>query len=184
MASEEVHRLEILVNQIMQSVLYENGNQILHPAKLMLPEIIVEVFQSLQLRIKEHKIQFTFEQQEKDLEVFFDPLQLKGIFFNLFDNAIKYAGNGSQIEIRLTQRKEFVWVEFMDNGPGIPKEFQSNIFQKFFRVPTNNLHQIKGYGLGLYYISKIITQSGGEINLDTSHTPGCKFNFKLPMHSL
>ena len=99
-----------------------------------------------------------------------DRFHLSNIIGNLVDNAIKYSGESVRIDITARRANESTEIRIRDNGIGIAPDKQKHIFEKFYRVPTGNVHDVKGYGLGLYYAKTMVEKHGGTITV--SSTPG------------
>jgi len=111
--------------------------------------------------------------------VFADKLHLTNIIHNLLDNAMKYAGVNPEITIKTRRHHKKVILEISDTGPGISKEYHKKIFQKFFRVPTGNIHDVKGFGLGLYYVKNICQAHKWNIRLESEPGTGTKFIIEI-----
>jgi two-component system phosphate regulon sensor histidine kinase PhoR len=112
-----------------------------------------------------------------------DPVYVEGVITNLIDNGMKYAGDSPEINIKLTSTSEGIFVSVRDNGPGIPKEYQQLIFEKFFRVTSGNRHEVKGYGLGLNFCRQVMQQHGGSISQQNITGGGCEFILHFPTTS-
>jgi two-component system, OmpR family, phosphate regulon sensor histidine kinase PhoR len=110
-----------------------------------------------------------------------DRLHTTNIFYNLIDNAVKYAVEKPAIEITTSRQNKTITVEVGDNGPGISKEHQKKVFQKFFRVPTGNVHNVKGFGLGLYYVKNICHAHRWKISLVSELNKGSTFVIEIPV---
>lgn len=113
-------------------------------------------------------------------EVRADEMHLRQILSTLIDNAIKYSGESVKITLRAYSEADHTIIECSDNGFGISREHQRHIFEKFYRVPTGEIHHARGYGLGLYYTHKVIRQHGGEISVSSRIGKGSTFTIKLP----
>ena len=113
-------------------------------------------------------------------EVRADEMHLRQILSTLIDNAIKYSGESVKITLRAYSEVDHTVIECSDNGFGISREHQRHIFEKFYRVPTGEIHHARGYGLGLYYAHKVIRQHGGEISVSSRIGKGSTFTIKLP----
>ena len=109
-----------------------------------------------------------------------DKFHLTGVFNNLIDNAIKYCKEIPEITIRTLDHHKGYIIEVIDNGIGIGRENQKRVFQKFYRVPTGNVHDVKGFGLGLSYAKTIVEAHGGEISLQSELGKGCLFQIYIP----
>ena len=109
-----------------------------------------------------------------------DVLHLTNIFHNLLDNASKYSGPTPVITIGTTRNDHSILIRISDNGPGISPEFQHRVFQKFYRIPTGNLHDVKGFGLGLFYVKTICKAHKWEISLESLPGKGATFVIEIP----
>jgi len=109
-----------------------------------------------------------------------DRLHLTNILHNLLDNAMKYAGVNPEINIKTRKIHKKIVLEISDTGPGISKEYHKKVFQKFFRVPTGNIHDVKGFGLGLYYVKNICLAHKWSIRLESELGKGTKFIIEIP----
>ena len=106
-----------------------------------------------------------------NLPILADRLHLTNILYNLLDNAIKYCREEPVIDIEAIDRGRDILLRIADQGIGIPAEHQPKVFKKFYRIPTGNVHDVKGFGLGLYYIKSVCTAQGWKIQLRSE--PGC-----------
>lgn len=109
-----------------------------------------------------------------------DRMHLTNIFYNLLDNAVKYAGDSPEIQITSVCKQNKIVVSVSDNGPGIARIHQKRVFQKFYRIPTANVHDVKGFGLGLFYVKSICDAHRWKISLDPSPTIGTTFIIEIP----
>jgi len=110
-----------------------------------------------------------------------DALHMTNILFNLVDNAVKYSGERPEITIRTQARHRGVVLVIADKGPGIPVKYQRQVFKKFFRVPSGNIHDVKGFGLGLYYVRNVCTAHGWNIRLESRQGEGTTFLIDIPL---
>lgn len=110
-----------------------------------------------------------------------DPASLNNALVNLLDNALKYNTNPPRISIAFSIGAGFAEISISDNGIGIPEVYHRMIFDQFFRVPQGNLHDVKGFGLGLSYVKEVIKQHGGEIVVRDNEPSGSIFMIKLPL---
>jgi len=109
-----------------------------------------------------------------------DRLHLETAFHNIIDNAIKYSRAAVEIHLDIVENTRDCIIKIRDNGMGIPPQFIKNIFEKFFRVPQGDAQSIKGFGLGLYYVSSIVKKHGGHISVQSKEQPGTEFIITLP----
>jgi two-component system phosphate regulon sensor histidine kinase PhoR len=108
-----------------------------------------------------------------------DKLHFSNLIFNILDNAIKYCSVEPDILIRLEETKKHYIISFDDNGIGIPKDYRKKIFNRFYRVPTGNVHNVKGFGLGLDYVHKIVQRHGWRINVSENSRKGSTFILEI-----
>ena len=118
--------------------------------------------------------------EPETMMIFADELHFKNVISNLLDNAIKYCSRKPHIQIQCTEVKEGIEIKIKDNGIGISKENLPNIFDKFYRIPTGNLHDVKGFGLGLNYVKLICKQHGGNIKVSSELDKGSEFCIFIP----
>jgi two-component system phosphate regulon sensor histidine kinase PhoR len=114
-------------------------------------------------------------------EIIADPVHITNVVYNLLDNAIKYCATKPEITIQTRNIKNGVQLEFTDNGIGMKREDLKMIFDKFYRVPTGNLHDVKGFGLGLFYVKLIIAEHKGKIDVKSTLGRGTTFTIWLPL---
>ena len=110
-----------------------------------------------------------------------DHVHLLNILNNLIDNAIKYAKETPFLDIRTKNKENMLIIEMEDKGVGISKDHQKKIFDKFYRIPTGNVHNVKGFGLGLSYVFNVIKNHGGLVEVKSSLGKGSTFCIKLPL---
>jgi two-component system, OmpR family, phosphate regulon sensor histidine kinase PhoR len=109
-----------------------------------------------------------------------DRLHIQGVIINLIDNSLKYSDNKPEIIIEIEQSFGSVMLTISDNGQGIPQEYISRIFDKFFRVPKGDLHNVKGYGLGLSFADLVMKHHSGSISVKNLKDSGCEFTLTFP----
>jgi signal transduction histidine kinase len=179
MASMELNRLEKLVNRVLDQSLLEEKTALENPERIDLNALVAEVIKGFELRAKSENAQLIFDHSEDGLTVSGDWLYINSVLINLIDNSLKYAAPAAEIQVGTYAQKGYVCVSVTDNGPGIPHEYQSRIFEKFFRIPGDNRHNVKGYGLGLTFARQVMKQHGGSISVKNLNT-GCRFILSFP----
>lgn len=180
MIHEENKRLESLVESILQSAVIEKGELKIKQEKINAHEIITSVVKNTQLRVQAQHGEIVTRFVASNAYVDADPMHLTNVIANLLDNAIKYCERTPLIQIS-TRNEVGGWfvVEIQDNGIGIKKEYQSRIYEKLYRVPTGNVHNVKGFGLGLSYVKTIVDLHDGKIELESQLNIGSTFTIKL-----
>ena len=183
MIQEENKRLSVLVESILQTALLDKGEFKLKKSDFNLHEIILQSIKNIQLQIEKQggKINVNLN-AENDL-LFADKVHLTNIIFNLLDNAIKYSKENPVIEIGTENSARGIILKVSDNGIGISKENLKKIFEKFYRVPTGNVHNVKGFGLGLSYVKAIVEKHGGDIFAESEPGKGSVFTLFIPFRS-
>ena len=116
-----------------------------------------------------------------------DEMHLGNVIYNLMDNAVKYSAENRPIILVVStwnDENNHLYISIEDNGIGIKKEYQKHIFDKFYRVPTGNKHDVKGFGLGLSYVKKIVSDHNGTIKVESEPNIGTKFIIEIPTINL
>jgi two-component system phosphate regulon sensor histidine kinase PhoR len=144
---------------------------------LLVIENIIETY-SVQIGEKEGFFSFRIEGDAFNVTGNLDLFHIA--LGNIVDNAIKYCTTKPEIDILLTSKNNMVLIDISDNGIGIPKDQQSQIFEKYYRVPTGNIHDNNGFGLGLYHVKSIVTKMGGKIKVTGSKGKGSRFSLEFP----
>ncbi len=175
MATSEMDRLELLATRVLNTSLLETGKIYLEQESYDLKKLVNEVIQTMQLRIQQQGAKVSFENTGRNFLIAMDKLHMQGVLVNLLDNSLKYGDKPINIHIQLTENNGKVQLAFTDNGPGIPEEYKEKVFEKFFRVPTGNRHNTKGYGLGLSYAAQVMRQHNGSIYVNNVAEGGCVF---------
>jgi len=181
-------RMTRLVNDLLDVTRIDQGRLILKKEKVDIAEIMGEMIGEFMPLVKEKKLAVIFLNDSKNaatkrkiFNVLSDREKLGLVIENLFSNAIKYTKLGGEIEINLSKKQGFVVLSIKDNGVGIPKDQQMQVFSKFFRSDNIVKYQTEGTGLGLYIAKNIIEQSGGRMWFHSREHIGSVFNFSLPM---
>ena len=177
---DENNRLQSQVEQVLQVAILESGNRQFKIKKTNVHELLDVVISSLELRIKEENIKFELIKDAPIPFIMSDKVHLLNVFYNLIDNAFKYTSNNKEISINTWNENNSIVISVKDNGIGISKEHQQNIFKNLYRVPTGNIHEVRGFGLGLYYVKTIVDQFGGRIELKSELGEGSNFELIFP----
>jgi|JI10StandDraft_1071094.scaffolds.fasta_scaffold246706_2 two-component system phosphate regulon sensor histidine kinase PhoR len=143
-------------------------------------QIIHLAIKNMQMQIEHNNATIELLLNATQMKIMGDKNQLVAVICNLIDNAIKYTNSNAIITIKTSNKNHQLIITLSDNGNGIPKEFHQKVFEKYFRIPTDDIHNVKGFGLGLAYIKKIVDLHQGEIKLDTNIEKGATFIIDFP----
>jgi signal transduction histidine kinase len=177
-SQKELQRLSDLVEKVLNIAVDERQTLTINLELVRPAELVQEL-------VTRHKLQaakpvhFEVDMEPSDA-LPLDRLHIAGVINNLIDNAIKYSREEVTIAIR-GRRDETGWrLTVQDDGIGVPKSYQDAVFDRFFRVPTGNLHPVKGFGLGLYYVRQVVERHGGHIAVRSEPNRGSEFSLWLP----
>jgi signal transduction histidine kinase len=180
-AGKELERLDELVTKVLHTGMPGNGNRYVQPKPVELNGLVSEVVHAFRARTKEKEAKIHF-MPGPPLSLELDALHIYGVLYNLLDNAVKYSQRSdTDIKVYIEQHKNEVLVHVSDNGPGIHADYLPKVFDKFFRVPSGNVHNIKGHGLGLSYSQQVMQQHGGRLTVKNNAGEGCTFTLHFPL---
>lgn len=177
---EESKRLGNQVEKVLQMSVLDEGKIDLDKKPLDINHIISQIVKKMSLQINQHSANVELDLIENIDSVVADEIHVTNILYNLLDNALKYCSDSPILLISTKEHKDGVKVTIEDNGIGISRENQKRIFDKFFRVPTGDIHNVKGFGLGLSYVKKVVNDHGGYINVESELKKGTIFTIYLP----
>ncbi len=178
--SEQTQRLSAQVDKVLQMASIEKQVLQLDLQTIELKAFIEKSIEDFKTSQNGNKYAINFESSVSDWTVKADQLHFSNVIFNILDNAIKYCDEAPSIWVSLSQSKKQIYLKFADNGIGIPKEFRKKIFGRFFRIPTGDIHNVKGFGLGLDYVRKIIARHDWEIEVADNSPKGSIFTIIIP----
>jgi signal transduction histidine kinase len=178
---DESKRLSFQVEKVLQTAIFEKGKMNLKIRRLDLHELISNVVKNFIIQVKNRNGQIVKNLDAAYALVNVDEVHFANVLLNLLDNAIKYCKTEPYIIVSTENRKKSIVILVTDNGIGISKENQKHIFEKFYRVPTGNVHNVKGFGLGLSYVKKIVTEHGGKIGMISELNKGTTFEISIPV---
>jgi signal transduction histidine kinase len=181
-SQHELGRLSGLVEKVLHISIEENHEMVLHREKVNLRDLIATILASQELKAGK-EVRFTFTCEPEDLALNVDRMHFSNAINNLIDNAVKYSYQKVDIRIDARMKGRSCLLTLKDDGIGIAAPYQPLVFDKFFRVPTGDLHQVKGFGLGLSYVKKIIEMHGGSIRLKSEPGKGTVFSIVLPVEA-
>lgn len=178
---DETKRLSLQVEKVLQMALFEKERSILSLTDMHINELITDIAKTFSLKVtnKGGKVITTLN-ATYDLALV-DEIHFTNIIYNLMDNALKYSIKPLLLEISTQNDKNgHIVIEIKDNGIGISKNDQKRIFEKFYRVSTGNLHNVKGFGMGLAYVKRMVTEHKGTIRVQSDLNIGTKFIITIP----
>jgi two-component system phosphate regulon sensor histidine kinase PhoR len=177
----ENERLRQQVERVLQLSTLENGGPDLERAEVDMHELAQEVSRSFAVLLQERNGIAKLELSATAHTVLGDRVHLGNALFNLMDNAVKYSKDPPRITIGTVNDRKRLRITVRDQGIGIRREDLKNIFERFFRVHTGNVHDVKGFGLGLHYVAGIVRAHGGKVHVDSIWGEGSAFTIELPL---
>lgn len=174
---EQLEKLSALVERILLMSMKERGNFCLDVSETNIRDMFEKIAQETRLRTtKACDIQI---EADKDLTAVFDVKLMSSVVSTLVDNAIKYSGESVRILLKSIRKSDKFLISVSDNGIGIAPEHQRHVFEKFYRVPHGDIHEVKGYGIGLYFVKTIVERHGGRISLTSTPMEGSTFTIEF-----
>ena len=181
--NDETKRLRFLVEKVLQMSMFDKKKAVFKKKELDLNEMVENIAKSFTLRVEHTGGKIYTEIEAIDSAIFVDEMHFQNVIFNLMDNAVKYRKQDKPIDIylRTWNDNDHLYLSVRDTGLGIKKENLKKIFDKFYRVHTGNVHDAKGFGLGLAYVHKVVDLHDGEIKVESEYGKGTTFTIKLPV---
>lgn len=177
---KENKRLENQVERVLNVAKLDKQKLILQKTNIKIHQLITEAKETFEFNQLEHDGKIILELNATNDSIIADKVHITNVIYNLLDNAIKYCENSPEITIKTNNERKGLNIEVEDNGIGMKKEDIRYIFDKFYRVPTGNLHNVKGFGLGLFYVKMIIEEHGGTIKVKSTLGKRTLFCIWLP----
>ena len=177
---KENKRLETQVERVLNISTLDTENTTLNKKSLDFHELLDEVKDTFDFNQLANGGKILIENNASVFTIQADPIHITNVVYNLLDNAVKYCTTKPFISITTKNERNYLVIEIKDNGIGIRKEDLKMIFDKFYRVSTGNIHDIKGFGLGLFYVKLIINEHNGSIDVKSKLGEGSTFTIKLP----
>lgn len=178
-SSNELQRLSLLVDKVLKLSMLEKKEIDLKYETVDLRSVVGEVVASMRLQLEKYHAKVDIHTSGNTTLVA-DRLHLLSVVFNLLDNSLKYSKTDPVIDFSIHGYEQQVELVVTDNGIGIEPDYQQKVFDKFFRVPTGNTHNAKGYGLGLSYVAHIVEKHNGTVTVESESGKGTRFIIKLP----
>lgn len=180
--ADETKRLGFQVDKVLQVSLFERDKSTLSFKTVDINRVLHNVASTFQLKIESIGGQIKETIPQREALVYADEMHITNVMFNLLDNALKYRDENALIlEIESKQLKDQLIIRIQDNGIGIKKEYLKKVFERFYRAPSGNVHNVKGFGLGLAYVRKIILDHNGSITAESELNIGTTFIIHLPL---
>jgi two-component system, OmpR family, phosphate regulon sensor histidine kinase PhoR len=177
---DENHRLGEMAEKILQTAILEKGNLHLRPEAIDMHVLIADAIHkiAIQIEIRDGVITQSLKSEHPLIKA--DKVHLSNVIFNLLDNANKYSPRKPQIMVSTADAENGIFISITDKGMGISKANLKRIFEKLYRVPTGDVHNVKGFGLGLSYVKFIVEKHGGTISVESEPGKGSTFTMFLP----
>ncbi len=182
--NDETKRLRFQVEKVLQMSMFDRQKTTLKLEDIDANLAIFNIVNTFKLKVEKYGGHITAHLDAMDAIVNVDEMHFTNVIFNLLDNAVKYRDPDKPLDLKVLSRDlpgERLEITIADNGIGIRREDLKKIFEKFFRVSTGNRHDVKGFGLGLAYVKKMVNELGGEISVESTINVGTKFIIILPL---
>lgn len=181
--NDETKRLRFQVEKVLQMSMFDKQKAVLKLVEIDVNEMLTGVIHTFALKVERYNGKITSSLEATDSNVFADEMHLTNVMFNIMDNAVKYKKPDEDLvlDVKTWNVPGKLMISIQDNGIGIKKENLKKIFDKFYRVHTGNLHDVKGFGLGLAYVRKIVQDHKGTIRVESDYNVGTKFIIALPL---
>ena len=178
--ADENKRLAMVVENVLRTAVMDKGELKLKIVDIDVHDVVSQVLQNMEIQLEQRGGQFITDLKAINTLVEADEIHLTNVVFNLVDNALKYTDKIPLIKVGTRNEEQGIVVFIEDNGIGIAKDNQKKIFEKLFRVPTGNIHNVKGFGLGLSYVKAIVDKHNGWIKVKSEPNRGSRFEILIP----
>lgn len=178
---EENKRMNKHVETILQAAITEKQELQLKKIQLHLHELTRKIVENYQLQLKEKEAKVVLQLNAKNDMLVADEVHFSNLLSNLIDNAIKYSKDNLEIKITTHSTNKYIVIMIEDNGIGMSKETMKRVFEKFYRAHTGNVHNVKGFGLGMSYVKTVIDAHKGKIRVDSTLGKGTTFTIEMPV---
>lgn len=179
-SQNELGRLTGLVEKVLNMAREERTPMKINREEIDVREICENIINSQTIKQEEKNVKFLLDIDDEASKIHADRFHMVNVIQNLLENSIKYSGDQVTISIICKRQKEGVKLLLRDNGIGISKKHQTKVFEQFYRVPTGDVHNVKGFGLGLHYVKNIVEKHGGKVYLQSEINKGSTFTIILP----
>ncbi|MBT1689811.1 sensor histidine kinase [Dawidia soli] len=179
-AQHELNRLTVMTDKILETSVFETNGVDYRPERIDMDTITQQIIVSMKMVFETRGATIHYNKEGNNFVLHGGAIHLTNVIYNLIDNALKYSAKSPVITVSLKNAADSVSLSVKDEGLGIAAEYQKKIFEKFFRIPTGDVHNTKGYGLGLHYVASVIRSHGGRIDLQSKPGKGSCFTIILP----
>jgi two-component system phosphate regulon sensor histidine kinase PhoR len=176
---EENERLGSHIERVLNIARIEKNDFKLDKKPLDVNDMIAVVLDSMALKLHKCNAKTILELEAENAVIVADELHFSNVLYNLIDNAIKYSHENPEITISTFNKNGQVVIKVADKGIGMSRDQQTKIFEQFYRIPTGNLHDVKGFGLGLSYVNTIVKRLNGSISVKSEREKGSEFELKF-----
>ena len=176
--TEQNQRLNDQVEKVLNIARLEKDSFELKKEPIDINQSLLDIIKNESGRLAKENLKLDFT--KGIMEIFADPLHFTNVISNIIDNAVKYSKKDPMVVIKTEEQNRNYIISISDNGIGIDKEKLKNIFDKFYRVSTGDVHNVKGFGLGLFYVKNICTAHGWSIDVESQLNKGTTFSIKIP----
>ena len=182
--NDETKRLRFQVEKVLQMSMFDRQKATLRLQDIDANEAIAQIVHTFKIKVEKYGGAITANLDAEHSIIHVDEMHFTNVIFNLLDNAVKYRREEATLLLSITTRDiadNRIEITVADNGIGIRKEDLKKIFDKFYRVSTGNRHDVKGFGLGLAYVNKMVHELSGDILVESELNKGTKFKLILPL---
>lgn len=179
-SKNELGRLTLLVDKVLKMAIFEQQALAFQREHLDLKTLVQEVLNSMKLQFEQVQAQVDLREEGESFPVYGDRTHLLSVVYNLVDNALKYSPENPEITLSLIDKGQEVSLAVCDNGIGIAPAYRRRVYERFFRVPSGDVHNTKGHGLGLSYVAEVVQRHDGRILLESEEGAGSCFTVYFP----
>lgn len=184
MIAQENKRLGLLVENVLKSAVWDSGEFKLKYETFDLHEVMQQITRSVEIQVQQRNGRILTNLTAEDSNILADKVHITNLIYNLLDNANKYSPEQPEIIVETWNEDDGIKIKVHDNGIGIKRENVKKVFDKFYRVPTGNVHNVKGFGLGLHYVKAIVERHSGNVKVESELGKGTKFEVYLPLNKV
>ena len=182
--NDETKRLRFQVEKVLQMSMFDRQKATLRLQEVDVNSVVAGIANTFKLKVERYGGRITTDLDAANALVEVDEMHFTNVIFNLLDNAVKYRDEERPLELSVATRDiahDRLEIIVADNGIGIRREDLKRVFEKFYRVSTGNRHDVKGFGLGLAYVHKMVSEFGGDIRVESELNKGTKFIIRIPL---